>query len=279
MTQPLFSLLIAQYNNGKYFEDCYKSIIAQTYPHWEVIIVDDGSADDSVAQMKKYIGKDARFKIFLNDKNQGCGYTKRRCAELATGELCAFLDPDDALTPDALELMVAEHQKRPEVAMVYSKLFFCDANLKIEYETKSYQVENGNLDFFDFEGKIGHFMTFKKSFYDRTEGISSYLIRAIDKDLYLKLYETGPAYFLDKGLYKYRIHKEGISTNTNQDKAYFWYWVAIIDAAKRRNINIEDIFLEKALQSRTELALRKEIDSYNKSFIFKALRKLGFFKI
>lgn len=279
VNQPLFSILIAQYNNGKYFEDCYKSILAQTYQNWEVIIVDDGSTDDSVAQMKTFIGDDTRFTIEINTENKGCGFTKRRCSELANGEICAFLDPDDAITEDALSLMVAEHKKHPEASMIYSKPFWCDEHLNIQHERKSKQVENGVSDFFDLEGYLFAFLSYKNTFYHKTEGINSYLQRAIDKDLVLKLYETGPTYLLDKAMYKYRIHHNGISTNQNQDKAYFWYWVAIIDAAKRRNINIENLFIEKALTSRREYYLQKEIDSYNKSFIFKGLRKLGLFRI
>lgn len=279
MTNPLFSILIAQYNNGKYFEDCYQSIMAQTYDHWEVIIVDDGSTDDSVAVMKEIIGDDARFKIEVNSENKGCGFTKRRCAELATGEICAFLDPDDAITGDALSVMVQEHLQHPGAAIIYSRPYSCDEFLNIQSETKSYQVENNNPYFFDFEGKIFAFLSYKKEFYDKTEGINSYLQRAIDKDLVLRLYETGPCLLTDKAMYKYRLHNNGISTHNNQDKAYFWYWVAIIDAAKRRNINIENIFIEKALQSRREVALEKEIEGYNKSWVFKGLRKLGLFKI
>lgn len=279
MSQPLFSILIAQYNNGKYFEDCYKSIITQTYQNWEVIIVDDNSTDDSVAVMKELIGNDSRFKIEINDKNRGCGFTKRRSAELAIGEICAFLDPDDAITEDALFVMMEEHAKYPEASMIYSKPFWCDEHLNIQNERKSQQVVNGVSDFFDLDGYLFAFLSYKNTFYQKTVGINSYLQRAIDKDLVLKLYETGPAYLKDKAMYKYRIHGNGISTNTNQDKAYFWYWVTIIDAAKRRNVNIEDLFLAKALQSRRELALKKEIDSYNKSWIFKGLRKLGLFRI
>lgn len=79
-------------------------------------------------------------------------------------------------------------------------------------------------------------------------------------------------------MYQYRVHKGGISNFQNEDKAYFWYWVTIIDAAKRRKVNIENLFTEKALLPRREVAL-KEIDGYNKSIIFKALRKLGIFKL
>ena len=278
MTNPLFSILIAQYNNGKYFEDCYKSITAQTYQNWEVIIVDDCSTDNSVAVMEGLIGDDSRFKIEINSENKGCGFTKRRCAELASGEICAFLDPDDAITEEAISVMVAEHDKHLDAAAIYSKPYICDEFLKIKNESTSYQVENGNPYFFDFEGKIFAFLSYKKKFYDKTERINSYLQRAIDKDLVLKLYETGPCLLVDKAMYKYRLHNTGISTNTNHDKAYFWFWVAIIDAAKRRNVNVENIYIEKS-KSRKEISLQKEIDSYNRSVIFKILRKFGIFKV
>lgn len=279
MNNPLFSILIAQYNNGKYFEDCYQSIMAQTYQNWEVIIVDDGSTDDSVLQMKEIIGNDVRFKIEVNSENKGCGFTKRRCAELATGEICAFLDPDDAITGDALSVMVEEHAKHPEGSVIYSTTFICDEFLNVKSDGKSKQVENDNPYFFNFDGFVFHFLSYKKKFYDQTVGINSYLQRAVDQDLVFLLYEVGPCFYINKTLYKYRIHSKGISTTNNADKAYFWYWVTIIDAAKRRKVNLEDLFIEKALQSRREAALEKEIASYNKSWVFKGLRKLGLFKI
>lgn len=279
MPDPLFSILIAQYNNGQYFKDCYDSIMAQTYANWEVIIVDDASSDDSVAVMQNIIGQDPRFRIFTNEKNQGCGYTKRRAAELAQGELCAFLDPDDAITNDAVELMVAEHLKHTDAAVIYSRPYFCDENLKVQNETTSYQIENMNPNFFDLEGKMFAFLSYKNRMYKKTEGIDAYLIRAVDRDLTLKLYEVAPCYYLDKPLYLYRIHGNGISTNSNEDKAYFWYWVTVIHAAKRRGVNIENLFLTTALTGRKQIALEKEIKSYNRSFIFRVLRKLGAFKI
>jgi len=279
MTKPLFSILIAQYNNGLFFQDCYDSILAQTYSNWEVIIVDDCSTDDSVAKIRKVIGNDARFKIELFSENQGCGAAKRRCAELATGEICAFLDPDDAIIPEALQLMVSAHEQYPDYSLIYSKPYTCDSLLQIVDERKSKQIVNGDPYFFNLEGDVFHFISFKNAFYKKTVGIDSYLQRAVDQDLVFKLYEVGSFHFLDKTLYKYRIHANGISTNNNKDKAYFWHWVAIIDAAKRRNINIENLFLEKALSTRREHALQNEIDFYNKSIPFKVLRKLGLFKI
>jgi len=279
MKNPLFSILIANYNNGKFFKDCYESIIAQTYQNWEVIIVDDCSTDNSAEIVKKTIGNDSRFRFSENSENKGCGYTKRKCADLAAGEISAFLDPDDALTEDALSLMVAQHAEHPEASFVYSNLLYCDSQLNFQYENKSRKIQDFDPYFFDYDGYTSALLSYKKSFYLKTEGISSYLQRAVDRDLMLKLYEVGSAVFLDKGLYKYRIHSGGISTTGNQDKAYYWFWVVVIDAAKRRNVNIEDLFVGKALSSRKEYYLQREIDSYNKSLIFKVLRKFGIFKL
>ena len=279
MKEPLFSILIAQYNNGKYFKDCYDSIMAQTYPHWEVIIVDDASTDDSVAVMKEFIGDDARFKLIGNAENNGCGYAKRKCAELANGEICAFLDPDDAITSNALADMVQAHINHPDAAAIYSRPYLCDENLTIQSLRDSKQIENNDPHYFDFEGYLFAFLSYKNMTYRKTEQIDAYLKRAVDKDLVLKLYEQGPCYLLDKGLYLYRNHSNGISTNSNTDKAYFWFWVVIINAAKRRKVNIEDMFLKKAMLNRREEALQNEIDSYNSSIIFKVMRKLKLFKI
>ena len=88
----LFSILIANYNNGCYLQETIDCILKQDYPRWEIIIVDDGSTDRSSEIYDKY-RNDSRFHIYLNDRNRGVGYTKRRCVEMANGEICAFMDP------------------------------------------------------------------------------------------------------------------------------------------------------------------------------------------
>jgi len=200
----LFSILIANYNNGHFFKDCYQSILAQTYTNWEAIIVDDGSTDDSVAIIKQIIGDDSRFKILLNKENKGCGYTKNKCAELATGEISGFLDPDDALKPDALELMVALHKKFNDVAIITSKYELVDLEMNF--------IENGphggvipeNKSYLTY-GKcvLTHFATFRQNKYKQTVRIDPKMKRAVDQDLYYKMEEQGQHLFLDKVLYRY----------------------------------------------------------------------------
>jgi len=231
----LFSILIANYNNGHFFKDCYRSILAQTYANWEAIIVDDGSTDDSVAIIKQIIGDDSRFKIFLNKENKGCGYTKNKCAELATGEILGFLDPDDALKPDALELMVALHKKFEGVAIITSKYELVDLEMNfIEYGTHGSAIPENKSYLTYANGAMTHFATFKHNKYKQTIGIDPKMKRAVDQDLYFKMEEQGEHLFFDKVLYRYRIHQNSISNNENLYKAQYWHFYAIIKAYKRR---------------------------------------------
>jgi glycosyltransferase involved in cell wall biosynthesis len=244
MYTPLFSVLIANYNNGYFLKEALESIYKQTYTNWEIIIVDDCSSDDSL-NIYDQIKEDSRISIFFNNENRGAGFTKRRCVDEAKGEICGFLDPDDALLPDAIMDMVNLHIEMPDYSMIHSKLFYCDKDLNIKSEyTHGQDVIPSQPMFFNLDGEISHFCTFKKDIYGKTDGIDAYLKRAVDQDLYLKLYDAGKTFFLNKALYLYRIHEGGISTTTNMDKAYYWRWVVNVNAAKRRNVNIENLFLD-----------------------------------
>ena len=124
------SILIANYNNGRYLMDAIDSVRRQSYHNWEIIIVDDCSTDNSIDIYKK-LENDDRISVFFNNKNMGCGYTKHQCAVHANGEICGFLDPDDALAEDAIQIMVAEHDKYPDSSLINSTCFDTDENLNV----------------------------------------------------------------------------------------------------------------------------------------------------
>ena len=278
MNSPLFSILIANYNNGNYFKDCYQSIVSQSYKNWECVIVDDASTDNSLEIINNLIKDDSRFRVFHNDKNRGCGYTKNRCAELSNGKICGFVDPDDSISDNALEIMVNHHIEEPDSTLIYSNFIYCDENLTPTKVKKNEQVPQGDSMFFNLNGNISHFSTFKKNIYNKTNGINKNLQRAVDQDLYLKLYEKGNVMHIVYDLYHYRIHSRGISTNSNTDKAHFWHWKVIIDAAERRNINIENFFFEYFVRKNKYRQLEDRLRSLKNSRLLKLLYKLGIFK-
>ena len=231
----LFSILIANYNNGHFFKDCYKSILNQDYQNWEVIIVDDCSTDDSIAVITDIISSDARFKLFSNPVNKGCGYTKNKCAQLASGSILGFLDPDDAITSDALTIMVEKHNDNPDAAIITSKYDLVDLDMNFRSlgsHGESLPLEKSYLTY--GKGALTAFATFKNEFYLKTVGIDPKMTRAVDQDLYFKLEEQGKHFFIDKVLYHYRIHEKSISANQNLFKAQYWHFYAMIKAYERR---------------------------------------------
>jgi len=231
-----FSILIANYNNGEYFADCYNSLINQTYDNWEAIIIDDCSTDDSLEIIQKFISNDARFKLYKNQVNEGCGATKRKCMEYAVGEICAYLDPDDALYPTALEKSVHRYNRNSAIVATYSRMMTCDENLNPQKTFGSTKQIYNNSYFFNCPIQFSQFFTFKKEIYLKTQGINHYLRSAVDQDLYLKILEHGNASFINEELYYYRLHAKGISQQKSKQSAKESFARVIYDTMVRRNL-------------------------------------------
>ncbi|UOU99050.1 glycosyltransferase [Chryseobacterium daecheongense] len=266
-----FTILIANYNNGRFFKNCYDSIIAQEYKNWEVIITDDASTDNSVEIINDLIKGDPRFRLLINPENKGCGYTKRKCMEYASGTYCAFLDPDDALYPNALKDSV-EHLQNSRNIAVYSKLTFCDEDLNAIGDFKKIKQIYNEKYFFNSPIQLHHFFSFKRDAYLKTEGIDPTLASAVDQDLYLKLLEHGNAKYIPVRMYKYRQHAQGISQSSSKEKAKMSFAKVIFNSFKRRNIskiggksipkdykNTEDIFSLLDYQTKIGYRLKAKI--------------------
>lgn len=234
---PLFSVLIANYNNGRYLSEAINSVIQQSYPNWELIIVDDCSTDNS-EEVYSSFQKESRIHVFRNLQNMKCGYTKRRCVELANSELCGFLDADDVLLPNALEIMVRAHFENPGKSVITSRHYNCDERLSIISESRFLEIPEG-LDYFtNGDYQVEHFAAFRKSCYLKTEGISSNKPRAIDQELYLKLEEVAPLMAINDLTYKYRIYDGSISHGESGMSAYVWNILVRYEACIRRNLDI-----------------------------------------
>ncbi len=239
----LFSVLIASYNNGQYLQECIDSVFAQTYNNWEIIIVDDCSSDQLSQEIYDKYKDHKQFHIYQNEVNQGCGYTKHRCIEEANGVICAFVDPDDKLKDNALEIMIQKHIEWKEAVLIHSNCVSVDKNLQnpepfYPFDKPSGKKTQSQLETFE----VSHFTTFKKAFYDRSEKLNIHYKRAVDQDLFLKLEEVGPLYYISDILYYYRIHNNGISTKKNLQKALYWRYRVAYDACTRRNIDHEEYF-------------------------------------
>lgn len=104
---PKFSIIIPVYNAEEYLEESINSVLNQSYKDFELILVNDGSKDNSKMICENYASLDNRVKV-INCENNGSGIARNKGIELAIGEYCYFVDSDDILMPDALDIMNQE---------------------------------------------------------------------------------------------------------------------------------------------------------------------------
>ena len=123
---PKISIIVPIYNIEKYISKCIDSILAQTYKDWELILVNDGSTDNSGKICDEYVLKDSRIKV-IHKKNEGVTATRDRGVKEAKGEFLFFIDGDDYITENALELFINK-QKENDADLVRGDFVLCDEN-------------------------------------------------------------------------------------------------------------------------------------------------------
>lgn len=106
----LVSIIMPSYNTGKYIAESIKSVIAQTYPDWELLIVDDNSSDNTENVVKPFLS-DNRIKFTRNSSNLGAALTRNHALQLAKGDWIAFLDSDDLWQSNKLEKQIMFMEK------------------------------------------------------------------------------------------------------------------------------------------------------------------------
>lgn len=126
---PLVSIIVPAYNAEKYIAETIDSVIAQTYSNWELIIVNDGSTDNTLRVIENYLNKDKRIS-FITKHNTGVSDTRNTGITKAKGEFIAFLDADDVWLPNNLEKKTDCLIKNTDIDFVFSNMFQADKDLQ-----------------------------------------------------------------------------------------------------------------------------------------------------
>ncbi|ELC8380994.1 glycosyltransferase family 2 protein [Clostridium perfringens] len=127
--KDLVSIIMPSYNTAKYISETIESVQSQTYPFWELIIVDDCSTDNTDEVVKSYL-LDDRIRYLKNDSNSGAAISRNRALREARGRWIAFLDSDDLWNAEKLEKQIDFMEKN---------------NYKFSYTQYVEIDENGNL--------------------------------------------------------------------------------------------------------------------------------------
>jgi hypothetical protein len=194
--RPLISVVIPAYQHGPELPRSLDSIFAQTIKDLEVIVVNDGSTDDTEERVKPYLDRIR----YIAQENRGGNAARNRGAAEATGEFIIFYDADIAMRPDGLELMVDALRRHPEAAYAYS----------------SFALGFKKFRLFDFDAELLK----KRNYIHCTSlirrscflGFDEQVRRLQDWDLWLTMLENGDrGVFVDEVLFKCLPHHGGIS--------------------------------------------------------------------
>lgn len=115
--EPKVSIIIPVYNVENYLKKALDSLCHQTYNNFEAICVDDGSTDNSLMILNEYAQKDSRFVVISQD-NQGQGIARNKAIDMSSGEYILFLDPDDWIEVNSLEILINKAIQNPEVEVI-----------------------------------------------------------------------------------------------------------------------------------------------------------------
>ncbi len=217
------SVITASYNYENYISDTIKSVLAQTFSDWELIIVDDASSDNSVNIIKSFLD-DKRIKLICHDKNKGLSETLKTGLKYAQGEWIAFLESDDMLTPDCLEKRLMHKDKADvifnDVNLIGEQQWLNDTALRVDKNKKLLLNISFPSNIFDYFTTHNPIPTFSSVMIKRDKIEDEYFNTPVDKLLdwwfYIHLSYNNDFFYLDEKITDWRIHSDSYIKNKSK---------------------------------------------------------------
>lgn len=278
------SVIIISFNIEKYISQCLDSVILQKKINLEIIVVDDGSTDNTQEIIKQYADKDSRIKVVFNNENLGVSESRNIGIQKATGDYIHFVDGDDMVVNNCYEVLcnkLLQHQGEVDTIMfAYSrfkenKIIDRPFSNKISNQTFSSVAEKKFL----IKNKPG--VTVWNKLYKRSFLISSNLNFAkglIYEDIlwfWQTILSAKSILVLNQCLYKYRIRQDSIMNGVNNKKLLNVISVnnRVFDYVEQANLINEygDVFFTKFLK--TYIRFLRRIDCQYKKDFFESMQK------
>lgn len=248
------SVILPCYNAEKYLEQSILSILNQTYQYFELIIINDGSTDNSTEILEKYAKSDNRI-IIINQSNEGIVSALNKGIRISTGKYCARMDADDIAIIDRIEKQVNFLENNPNIFVVGGQGYVIDEDgdkiRPLTVLTNHNDIDRDLLNNFNKKAMIHPAVMFRTHEISMLGGYREEFIWAEDLDLFLRVSEIGKLANLQDTVLYYRINTNGI-TNTKNSTQRINAIKAVDEARSRRNLEIirhetkiNNYFLEK----------------------------------
>lgn len=219
---PKISVILSIYNHRTYINECIQSILDQSYKDWELIIIDDGSTDNSYEELKRFEQIDNRIILVKNQKNQGLPKSLNYGISLSNGEFIIRVDADDICIKDRFEILIKNITKKENsnIDVLGSNAYF------VNKENKIIGQSSMPINFEDFKKEIYKRNPFihssviiRKSFLSKNNLYDKKFIKAQDYDLWLRGYKYNNYKNLEKILLNYRF----LNSKDSQSDFYGFY--------------------------------------------------------
>jgi glycosyltransferase involved in cell wall biosynthesis len=208
MNPPKITVFMAAYNAEKYIRKAISSILQQSFEDFELLIVNDGSTDDTVAEVQAF--DDPRIRLIHNTSNQGLVFTRNRALEEARGEFIAVLDSDDIAVPERLQLQYEFMEQHPEVALCSGHAALIDAQGALTGQQFIVPTDFVNMEVFFGNPFINPAAMFRADILREFDGYRDFA-PAEDFDFFVRVSEKYPVANLDHLLVYYRVHNQNTS--------------------------------------------------------------------
>ena len=214
--RPIVTVLMAVYNGETYLASAIDSVCEQTFTDWELVVIDDGSTDQTPAILAAHAKSEDRLKI-IHQKNQGQTAALNNGLAISKGDYVARLDADDTMHSERLEKQVLFMNNHPEVALLGSALNFIDENGAV-FHTKSVPCEHEAIQ------KIAHRLNpfvhssviFRRDIVNQLGGYNPKYGPAQDYELWMRLLTFARAANLPYPLVNIRYHANQMSSTSRR---------------------------------------------------------------
>lgn len=208
---PLVSVIVPTFNRAAYLAAALNSALGQTYPNCEIIVIDDGSTDNTKEVVQPYLSKVQ----YVYQDNKGNAAARNTGLTRAKGKYIAFLDSDDVWLKEKCAKQVAFLEEHPDHAFVYSGTYLIDENGQEVGNRLLQEGEEPSFENLFTKNRIISLsvVMVRKEHLDSVGWLDENLRQSPDYDLYLRLSKKYPYRCLNELLCQYRVHESNISGN------------------------------------------------------------------
>jgi len=212
--KPVISVIIPTHNYSKFLPEAVESVLNQTFSDFELIIVDDGSSDDTAAVVEPYL-RDCRVRYFYQD-NKGLSAARNAGIKAAKGEFIALLDSDDVWMPTKLERQIQLFKDKPDVALVYCMVEHIDENGKaLPHISWPHKVGATYRDLMYMPWVVGSgsSVLIRKSIFDEVGLFDEGMNSVEDTNMWIRILRHHDSAYIDDVLVRIRKHLRSMQTD------------------------------------------------------------------